>query len=110
MWSWAAMSSRERGRLRKSELASEERWGAVTGTCYFSTHGWRRLLSLDGAALEEEAPFEAARAAARALLLKKVDMMGGIVLDYTSEVVEVVKPMSGGDFERRVITRFCPKF
>ena len=56
-------------------------------TCYFSTHGWRRELSFEGAALEEEAPFEAARAAARALLLKKVDMVGMGGLDDVNRKV-----------------------
>ena len=45
-------------------------------TYYFSTHGCRFWVSLEAAALDDEAPFAAAAAAAaaRTLLSKKLDM------------------------------------
>lgn len=70
MWSCAAISSRDFGRLcTVSEGAiSVLIWNGVT--CYFSTHGCRRLSCVGAACFDELAC--AAAAACRALMSKKL--------------------------------------
>lgn len=74
VWSWAATSSRLFGRLYTA-VRNLTKMARPNGSYYFSTHGCSLVLSSFGVGpLEEEAPVAAA-AAARALLLKKFDII-----------------------------------